>query len=135
MASIKRAADLYAPQRPEDPPYTGASTILEMKRRGGFYLPDPEPAQGGDPAVLARVDHGRWIGDCDLPDPSDAEPERICRNAQALDPDDPRYFCVACANAAVSGRWRPVTWPPDPAAVEAPLEGLPADEQNWTPEG
>jgi hypothetical protein len=128
MTAIKKAPDLYdwAP----DLPYEDATTIIEKKRHGGTYVPDPVAEEVGDPEVLARVDNGRWIGDCNL---WDAPHGWTCLNAQALDPDDQRFFCVACANDAVGGRWRPVTWPANIAAVEATLEGLPVPEQNWTP--
>jgi hypothetical protein len=128
MTAIKKAPDIYdwAP----DLPYQDATTIIEKKRRSGKYVPDPEASQGGDPEVLARVDNGRWIGDCNL---WDAAAGWTCTNAQALDPADERFFCVECHNDAVEGRWRPVTWPADIAAVEATLEALPVPEQNWTP--
>jgi hypothetical protein len=132
VTAIKKASDLY--DHSPDLPYEDATTILEIKRRGGLsggvFVPDPEPEQGGDPIVVARVDWGRWVGDCNL---WDAAKGWTCRGAQAVDPDDPRFFCIACHNAAVGGRWRPVTWPADIAAVEAPLEALPVPEQNWTP--
>jgi hypothetical protein len=128
MTAIKKAPDLYD-RRPELP-YEDATTIIEIKRRSGGVVPDPAAEQGGDPVVVARIDQGRWIGDCNL---WDAPHGWTCLNAQAVDPADERFFCIACHNAAVAGRWRSVSWPADVAAVEAPLEGLPVSEQNWTP--
>jgi hypothetical protein len=128
MTAIKRAPDLY--DRGPEYPYADATSIIEIKRRSGHAVPDPEPEDAGDPEVAARVDHGRWVGDCNL---WDAATGQTCLNAQALDPDDERFFCIACHNADIGGRWRPVTWPADIAAVEAPLEELPVPEQNWTP--
>jgi hypothetical protein len=129
MTAIKKAADLY--DRAPELPYEDATTIIEIKRHSGHFVPDPEPEDAADPAVIARVNWGRWIGDCNLPDP--ALGGVTCLNAQAVDPDDARFFCIVCHNAALAGRWRPVTWPADVAAVEAPLEELPVTEQNWTP--
>jgi hypothetical protein len=128
MTSIKKAPDLY--DHAPDLPYEDATTILEIKRHGGDFVPDPEPEQGGDPAVVARVNWGNWVGDCNL---WDAAKGWTCTNAQALDPNDPRFFCIACHNDAINGRWRPVIWPANIAAVETPLESLPVPEQNWTP--
>jgi hypothetical protein len=128
MTAIKRAIDLY--DLPPEVPYVDATTIIEIKRHHGHFVPDPEPEDAADPDVVARVDHGRWIGDCNL---WDAARGWTCLNAQAIDPDDERFFCIACHNAEVDGRWRPVVWPADVAAVEVPLESLPVPEQNWTP--
>jgi hypothetical protein len=129
MPSIKKAPDLY--DRPEEGvPYVDATTIIELKRKAGAVVPDPAAEQEGDPEVTARVDHGRWVGDCGLWDDATG---RTCLNTQAVDPDDERFFCVACNNDAVEGRWRPVAWPADVAAVEATLDELDAPEQNWPP--
>jgi hypothetical protein len=109
----------------------GAATIIDLYRKKGHQVPEPsDPDPVLAPVVKARLNHGRWIGDCGLPD---AARQRVCLNAQYVDPDDTRFFCVECHNADCGGAWRPVLWPADRAAVEAPLEGLPAREQNWTP--
>lgn len=114
----------------------GAATIIELLRARGhrdeFGRPVPDPAPGAltGPAVAARLNHGRWIGDCNLPDSTRG---RTCLNAQFVDDADQRFFCIECFNQDNAGRWRPVTWPADRAAVEAAVADLPTPEQNWTP--
>lgn len=74
-------------------------------------------------SVPAYANHGRWVVEC--PD---------CRGAQLACRTDLRFMCCECANAAVGGLWRPVTWPVDVAAIEAELEKRPDPEtQNWLP--
>jgi hypothetical protein len=134
---IKTAVDLldeWKQRRPDlvppDQPDPGARLVLELRRLAGQPIPEPATGPPVGPPVLARVDHGRWMGDCDL---QDVARKRVCRSAQYLHPDDRRLYCSTCTNQAVGGRWRPVLWPADRAAVEAPLGGLPPREQNWRP--
>jgi len=49
--------------------------------------------------VIARIDHGRWIADCE------------CKGAEYVDPDEPIFFCLSCLNAAHQGVLRPVVFP------------------------
>lgn len=49
--------------------------------------------------VIARIDHGRWIADCE------------CQGAEYVDPDEPVFFCLSCLNAAHQGALRPVVFP------------------------
>ena len=49
----------------------------------------------GDP-VIARIDHGRLIADCE------------CNGAELVDPVDLRFFCFSCGNQATGGKMRPV---------------------------
>jgi hypothetical protein len=113
----------------------GAASVIALANRARVEqaldpIPEPASPEPTGPVVMARLDHGRWIGDCGL---ADTARQRVCRNAQFVDPDDHRFYCVVCHNAACGGVWRPVLWPIDRAQVEAPLAGLPAREQNWTP--
>jgi hypothetical protein len=113
-------------------PFTTAATVgyaIDAKRARGHLVPDPVDEIAGEP-VLARVDQGRWIGDCNQYNPAR---NRICRGAQLVTPDDQRFWCVLCYNADNQGRWRPVTWPDDPPAIEQALDGQLAPDQNWTP--
>jgi hypothetical protein len=131
---IKTAVDLWVAlkqteQLPPDAPDPGARLILDL-RRATRPAPEPMPGPPAGPPVLARIDHGRWVADCNLDDPAR---QRQCRAAQYAHPDDRRLYCSTCTNQAVGGRWRPVLWPADRAAVEAPLGGLPPREQNWRP--
>ena len=77
-------------------------------------VPPHLPTEVADgPSAHAEVNHGRWIVNC--PDPA-------CSSAQLAARDDLRFFCVACCNERTApGRWLPVVWPDDPAAVEAVL--------------
>ena len=130
MASIKKARDKY--DRP-DHPYVDATTIIEIARDGDAGIPDPEPDPPTTPAVVARINYGRWIGDCLLTRTTGPEAGLPCHNAQVVDDDDPRFYCVDCCNEQLGGVWRDVTFPADLAAVETPLEVLPEPEQNWEP--
>jgi hypothetical protein len=73
-------------------------------------------------AIFAVANHGRWVADC--PD---------CAGAQLTSPDDPRFMCCECGNAAIGGRWRPVTWPKDHAAISALLDERPRHLANAAP--
>jgi hypothetical protein len=114
----------------------GAATIIELLRARGHLdelgqpVPDPTLGAPTGSGVVARLNHGRWLGDCNL---QDTIRGRTCLNAQLLDPDDPRFFCVECFNGANGGRWRPVTWPANRAGIEAQLEARQQPEQNWEP--
>lgn len=121
----------------------GAATIVDLFRIGGQAVPSPADDDPAGAPVVARLNHGRWLGDCNLdlplrPNPATGEvdPDAVpvtCRNAQLVDFTDPRFFCVVCHNAAVGGRWRPVTLPPNRAGIEALVEHLPTQAQNWEP--
>lgn len=134
---IKTAVDLLDDIRQRRPDLLppgfvdpGARLVLELKRLQGWPVAEPVPGDPVGPPVMARVDHGRWLGDCDLDDPLR---KRVCRAAQQLHPTDRRFYCCTCANASVDGRWRTVVWPADPPTVEQPLQGLPPAQQNWRP--
>ena len=63
----------------------------------------------GSPPVLARIDHGRWLADCE------------CGGAEYVDPSDPIFFCLACGNPAQAGAARPVAFPKNAAEIEMAL--------------
>jgi hypothetical protein len=130
MGAIKKARDKY---NHPDRSYEDATTVIEIMRDGGTSIPDPQADPPTTPAVVARINYGRWIGDCGLTRTSGPLAGEVCRNAQVVDDDDPRFFCVDCANEELSGVWREVTFPADLVAVEAPLDELPEPEQNWEP--
>jgi hypothetical protein len=54
----------------------------------------------GESAVVARIDHGRWIADCE------------CNGAEYVDPDEPIFYCLSCLNIEYGGALRPVRFPP-----------------------
>lgn len=60
-------------------------------------------------SVLARVDFGRWIADCE------------CGGAGYVDPSDPVFLCTACGNLSSGGKFRPVIFPPDRQGIEVEL--------------
>lgn len=68
----------------------------------------PSDKTGGRP-VLARVDFGRWIADCE------------CGSANYVEPSEPVYYCATCGNAIYGGVWREVIFPDDRAEIEAEL--------------
>jgi hypothetical protein len=108
---------------------TSAWDAILVAQAARSDMPNPVDEIAGPP-VQARVDHGRWVGDCNQYDPAK---NRICRGAQLLAPNDRRFWCVSCRNASNEGKWRPVAWPDDPPQVEQTLDGRLAPDQNWTP--
>jgi len=64
--------------------------------RRGYTLKN----QIGKLPVRARIDHGRWIADCE------------CKGAEYVDPDEPIFFCLSCLNVNHGGKLRPVVFPP-----------------------
>lgn len=76
-------------------------TIYHAKNGLGL-LPELNPDNLGPP-VLARIDLGRWLVDCDA-----------CRAAVVIDTDDLVFICPACGS---SGKWQEITMPtPDDKA-------------------
>jgi len=72
---------------------------------------DAAPAEA---CVNALGQDVRWVALC--PD---------CAGAEYVWWDDPRFYCVACQNASIGGRWRPVLLPDDRQAIEAALMARP----------
>lgn len=87
----------------------GFKTFREMlevlARRKGYEV----PVETGGEDVVARIDFGRWIGDCE------------CGSANYVEPSDPVYFCATCGNAASGGKLRGVVFPENRAEIEAEL--------------
>lgn len=73
-------------------------------------------------AVLARVDHGRWVVDC----PS-------CSSAQYGCKTDHRFMCVECHNVTANGLWRPVIWPKNHEQIEKALAHRATANHHWRP--
>jgi ribosomal protein L37AE/L43A len=75
------------------------------------------------PTVAARVNHGRWQTECPF-----------CLSAQHASSGDRLFYCANCMNAAAGHKTLRVTWPRDPAAIEAILAARPhARYRNWDP--
>lgn len=73
------------------------------------------PEETVDDSTFARINQNRWVADC-----------TSCGSAQVVSPTDPRYACTECGWG-----WYPLTFPEDPAAVEASLMGLKPGLRNW----
>lgn len=93
-----------------------------IRARRLILTPPTETAPA--PAVVqAQINHGRWLAHCPF-----------CAGAEMVDPDDPRFCCLSCYNAAVGGKWLPVKFPRDAAKLEAELLRRPQREnRNWLP--
>ena len=73
------------------------------------------------PPVHARVEQGRWLGDCE------------CGGAMLLIKGAP-FMCGSCFNAANGHRYRPVMWPDDITAIEDVLLARPEPgTRGWAP--
>lgn len=100
----------------------GALTTIALVRSKGTYIPDAVEGDPVGPPLQARVDHSRWIVECE------------CKSAQFVHKDDPRFFCIKCFNIGVGGRWRIVELPPNPDAIEEVLILRPEKaNRNWFP--
>lgn len=123
---IRRAEHAYGSHAGVPPAFAVEHFVISQRRMlGEDAEPRPEPsgtAVGKATVALARVNHGRWIVDCPF-----------CPSAALVTPDDPRFFCVECGNAAAHGRWAKVIFPDDVDAIEQTLEPRPAALQNWEP--
>jgi hypothetical protein len=91
-------------------------------------------------AVTAQINRGRWIARC--PD---------CGNAEAVDPDEPVFYCLNCGNITNGRKYRPVDFPgeradieevmlsrevlelPGANPIEVAMKAIPlAEERSWT---
>jgi len=106
-------------------PAVGAREFVAMvqaRRRGAFAMPTGE---AGSPILSTEVNQGRWIVRCPA-----------CAGAENADPDEPWFYCLSCYNGAFDGRWLPVQWPAERAAIEVELLKRPqAENRNWLPPG
>lgn len=103
--------------------------ILEAKGLN-FDLPSPSDVDTTAEPAVARVDHGRWIADCQATG---------CAAANYLLPGLP-YLCGECFNWEIDHRWRPVVWPNRKTDVEGLLLERPNPKpwqdpakRNWHP--
>ena len=85
----------------------GARTVIERIARLSSQLVQRRlldtPFVGGAPVgkpVMAEVNHGQWMAFCE------------CGGAEAVDTDEPIFYCFNCGNRATKGRPRPVAFPP-----------------------
>lgn len=106
--------------------------IAEAIARLGVMLPPPTDVDAEAPPAHAYVNPldpvepvSRWIADC--PD---------CRAGSAyVWLEGPHVmFCLACANASIGHRWRPVAVPAERQAIEALLMARPLSRlRAWAP--
>lgn len=105
--------------------HTAAESYVANYWPAGVTRFDPlSAAKGMAENLAARVNHGRWIVQCDN-----------CHGAQLASRTDRRFFCTDCLNSAQKGRWRYVNWPSkaDTAAIEEALAPRPIANRNWEP--
>lgn len=105
--------------------------IVQAAATAGVLVPPIAPANLDAEPALAFVNPltpmepvARWI--CRCPD---------CPGGSAyVWLEQPIMFCLSCGNRSIGGRWRTVTLPPDPGAIEALLMQRP-DVANmvWVP--
>ena len=96
------------------------ATAIRLQKKGVIdYLPTSKVSG----KVKAAIDFERWIVFC--PDPS-------CNGAEAVELDDPFFFCLSCGNAILKGDLYEVEFP-DVALRLAVYEELDLREQNRPP--
>lgn len=78
--------------------------------------------ESAEPAV-AIYSYGRWVALC----PTDA-------NAMPLEYSQTRFECGSGTGFGTDGTTADVLWPADVAAIEESLDGLPVEDQNWSPD-
>ena len=114
------------PQNPGIPLIFSADRAAEVVPIVHWWRSDAPrqvPTTVSDQSVSAQVNDSRWLAQC----PN-------CNGAQVVSKADPRFFCVDCLNVHVGGAWLRVTWPHDPAAIEAALELRPVPHTRaWKP--
>ena len=82
----------------------------------------PLPLLESQDSVPARINHGRWIVDCE------------CRGAQLVYFSDLRTWCPRCGNVASGGAWRQVAIPSNWRDIEQILNLRPElANRNWQP--
>lgn len=82
----------------------------------------PPAALAPEPQLRAEVRDGRWAVRCPF-----------CPSAQETSPDDRRFYCVGCLNAAADGRWLKVVWPRNYVDIERVLEARDPRNAHWFP--
>lgn len=80
-----------------------------------FDTPFRDGPTAGEP-VLGLVNQGRWIAQCE------------CGGAEAVDPDEPFFYCFECGNRVTDGSPRLVIFPDDREQIEAELLKRPVIE-------
>lgn len=66
--------------------------------------------------IQARIDFGRWIGDCE------------CGGAEYVDPEQPFFFCLSCGNSEFDGQARQVIFPENRQEIEQVVLEIEVDQ-------
>lgn len=92
--------------------------LIKRHEAQGVYFETPfrDVPTEGQP-VLARVDFGRWIADCE------------CGGAEAVDLSEPIFYCFTCGNGDTGGAPRLVIFPKNMKDIEAELLKRPVIER------
>lgn len=77
----------------------------QMKKKNVMETPVKSEVKGKP--VYAEINFGQWIAKC--PD---------CKGAEAVDPNEPIFYCFSCGNYSQNGNPRPVVFPADYKAIE-----------------
>jgi hypothetical protein len=73
-------------------------------------------------AVIAYLNYNRWVADCSN-----------CMNAMLLERDQITFTCSSTSGVGACGYSTTITWPADPDAIEASVEGNAEQYQDWEP--
>lgn len=92
-----------------------ARISTQMKARRLLDTPFVGGAPVGKP-VTAEVNHGQWIALCE------------CGGAEAVDPDEPIFYCFNCGNRSTKGRPRSVVFPQNIEEIERTLLERPLED-------
>lgn len=116
----------------------GSPTYALLRKNWPFWEEEFRTPQGlaDSPVAYAEVNHGRWIVNCPLPDPSQLD--KKCHGAQMASRAEPRFFCVDCLHRyepTVRSKWLRVVWPDEgmQKEIEAALSPRPVKKMNWLP--
>lgn len=110
---IKRGKDQYGQGG-------NAYAVIDLYRSRRVSV--DEPVDDVIETIMARVDHGRWLVECDY-----------CKSAQLVGDEDLRFFCINCSNISNDGKWREIVWPENAEEIENVLAVRPIDNRHWSP--
>lgn len=125
MSKIRTAVDAYPTDLVGVPLAERAVAWLDAKA-GRFDRPRATGETRRKAETLAYVNQGRWVADC----PSG------CGSALVVDPEDPRFFCPECRNAAIEHDFAVVVFPGEKLrdAIAAVLLERPNElHRSWLP--
>tara|TARA_Y100000310_G_scaffold268882_1_gene281765 strand:- start:117 stop:500 length:384 start_codon:yes stop_codon:yes gene_type:complete len=92
------------------------NVIIPMMGKRGLVpqgMADVKPLQ-------ARVNHGRWVADCE------------CAGAELAN-EEGQFMCLSCFNLELGHKYRPVIFPKNRQSIEVELMRRPVPNRNWNP--